>query len=435
MTLPNADPWENLEPEIQDELAGSEGPDLSSHKSLSSPWPSIDPDAFYGLPGDTVNGIDAHTEADRVSTLMHVLVAFGNVVGDGPYALVQNDKHPARLYAAATGDTGVGRKGLSWGAPRDLITTADHFWASRRIRSGLSSGEGLIYHVRDGGEKDEGEPDKRLLIVEPEFSSMLKIMAREGNSLSGALRQAWDSGNLSTLTRNNPLIATGAHISVIGHTTKEELLRNLDCTERANGFGNRILWFLVKRSKLLPDGSEIPPEIMNLLADRIGAAIHFGQEAGRIFRDREASNLWREIYPVLSEGRPGLSGALCNRAEAQTLRLSLTYALLDCSPMIRVEHLRAALAVWDYCENSVRYIFGDRTGNPVADRILDELKLKSEGLTGEEIRDLFSRHKTAEKDQAIEMLLRLRRIYTEQISTKGRPVTVFRLATKATKAT
>lgn len=49
----------------------------------------------------------------------------------------------------------------------------------------------------------------------------------------------------------------------------------------------------------------------------------------------------------------------------------------------------AALAVWDYCEASARYIFGDALGYPDADRILAELRATPEGLTRTEIRDSF----------------------------------------------
>jgi hypothetical protein len=57
--------------------------------------------------------------------------------------------------------------------------------------------------------------------------------------------------------------------------------------------------------------------------------------------DCEASEYWEAAYPDLSEGHPGLLGDVTSRGEAQVLRLSLIYALLDCSPIITVEHLIA----------------------------------------------------------------------------------------------
>lgn len=412
-----------------DAMMGSPVEDIpAGSRRILPEWPVMAKEAFQGLAGAVVDAIDPYTEGDRVSTLLHTLTGFGALVGDGPHVQVQSDRHPARLYATAIGDTSKGRKGTSWSTPRMLLGECDGHWALKRIRSGLSSGEGLIFHCRDESEKDGGELDKRLLIVEPEFSAMLKIMAREGNSLSGVLRQGWDEGNLSTLTRNNPLTATGAHVCLIGHTTREELVRNLESTERANGFANRILWFLVKRSKLLPDGAEVPAGILNKLAGRLRAAAESARTTGRMTRDAEATHLWREVYGALSEGRPGLAGALLNRAEAQAVRLSLVYALMDSATSIRVEHLRAAMAVWEYCESSVIYVFGDRTGDAVADRIMDELRRSEDGLTADDLHNLFGRHRSQEKDRAIEMLIRLGRVVKETIPTAGRPVTLYRVA-------
>src|SRR5207247_3820982 len=104
---------------------------------------------------------------------------------------------------------------------------------------------------------DQGVTDKRLLTYEPEFASTLKVAGRDGNTLSARIRLAFDLGDIGTLTKNSPIKATNAHISLIGHVTKDELLRYLDSTEMANGFANRILWICVQRSKLLPEGGQI----------------------------------------------------------------------------------------------------------------------------------------------------------------------------------
>jgi hypothetical protein len=61
------------------------------------------------------------------------------------------------------------------------------------------------------------------------------------------------------------------------------------------------------------------------------------------------------------------------------MRLSAIYALLDCSTTIEVEHHRAALALWNYCDRSARWIFQTATGDSRADRIL--LALRAAGRT------------------------------------------------------
>src|SRR5215213_6689141 len=77
-------------------------------------------------------------------------------------------------------------------------------------------------------------------------------MAREGNSLSGVLRDAWDGLTLAPMTKSNRVRATDPHIGIVAHVTQNELLRNLTDTETVNGFGNRFAWFAVRRSKELP---------------------------------------------------------------------------------------------------------------------------------------------------------------------------------------
>jgi hypothetical protein len=299
----------------------------------------------------------------------------------------------------------------------------------------LSSSEGLISEVRDD---DENPIDRRLLIVQSEYASVLRIMTREGNTLSALMRAAWDSGNLRTLVKHNPLRATGAHISVIGHITRPELLRYLSDTEAHNGFANRLLWCCVRRSKYLPEGGRVPEPNVNELAGRLRSVIEWATHKGdaEMRRDDAARGLWAAVYPRLSNGMAGLLGAATSRAEAQTLRLSAVYAALDCSPVIRLEHLRAALAVWDYCFASARFVFGDATGDPVADRIREALTEAGDmGLTRTQIRDLLGRHASADRiGQALTQLAALGIASRQTVSTEGRSTERW-TATEATKAT
>ena len=129
-------------------------------------------------------------------------------------------------------------------------------------------------------------------------------------------------------------------------------------------------------AKQVPSNGGRPPESeIAALTGRLRSAIKWVQQAGEveICRDNDAEKLWAEVYPKLSDGHPGLLGAATSRAEAQGLRLSAIFAIFDCSVTVRVEHISAALAVWDYCLASARYIFGDATGDPVADRIREGL--------------------------------------------------------------
>jgi len=408
--------------------------------------PELAPEALYGLPGRIVNAIDPYTEAAPVATLVHVLVAAGNLIGPVPHARVQADRHPCRFYAALVGATSKGRKGTAWSTPREMMARIDRPWTESRVASGLSSGEGLIHNVRDSRTEqqpvkergrvvdyervvvDGGEADKRLLVIEPELGSVLRRMSGDTNTLSALLRQAWDTGDLRTLTKNSPLRATGAHVSVIGHITREELAAGLTDLDRANGFANRFMFVLVARSKLLPEGAAVPEPVLVPLVDQLRRAIEFARGLDEIRRDAEARTVWEAVYPALSEGRPGLAGAVVSRAEAQVLRLSVLYAALDRSRVVGRPHLQAALALWDYAEASAGVIFGGRLGLPLAEQIVAALRDRGP-MTKTEITGLFSRNRPgAETDAALAELQRRGRVRQQAVRTQGRPRTVWALA-------
>jgi hypothetical protein len=208
------------------------------------------------------------------------------------------------------------------------------------------------------------------------------------------------------MVKNSPAKATGAHISIVGHITRDELRRLLTQTESANGFANRFCWLAVKRSKCLPDGGAIHTVNFDDVIGELQAAVDFAKDFVEISRDPEGKKLWHRDYPGLSEGKPGMLGAITGRAEAQVMRLSAIYALLDKSRVIRPEHHRAGMALWSYCEESCRWIFGTSTGNRNADKILVGLRHAPNGMTKTEISiDVFNRHaSSADIDEALRLL-------------------------------
>ena len=300
---------------------------------------------------------------------------------------------------------------------------------------GLSSGEGLIHAVRDASWKpdnkgesklvDAGVDDKRLLAVEPELCSVLRVAGREGNTLSELLRRAWDGNDLRTLTRSSPLVATALHISLLGHITRGELLRELSETYQANGFANRHLFICLRRSKELPHGGALAESTVAALASRVRTALDSARRRGALCRDDEANRVWERVYSALTADRPGMFGTITARAEAHVLRLSLIYALLDGAEAIRRPHLEAALAVWQYAEDSARFIFGDATGDPIADRVLTALRANGR-MAQNDLVDLFGRNVRADRlSAALEALVRLRKARSSRAETNGRPRTMW----------
>jgi hypothetical protein len=400
-------------------------------------WPEVlSLEAFHGIAGEFVSTVEPHCEGDSAALLVQFLVAFGNRVGRSPYYVVEATQHHMNMFACLVGMTSKARKGTSGNHVKQLFVDLEQGEAREGFVSGLSSGEGLIAAVRDAepdvtdskGNTKPGDPgvsDKRILVTQGEFCTVLKVMDREGNTLSGILRDAWDDGFLRVMTKKQ-LRATDAHISIIGHITRDELRSHLTATDKANGFANRFLWLCVKRSKLLPEGGNVPRGEMKAIEQKLVGVFNKARVIGRMRRDDAAKELWAKVYAALSEGEMGLVGSVIARAEAQVLRLQCVYALLDGSEIVKVDHLRAALAVWNYCEASCRYIFGESIGDPIADQILSALKQQPGGLSRTEIRDLFGRHKSkAQVDVALTSLLERGKVGRGSETTGGRPIEVW----------
>ncbi len=412
-------------------------------------WPILDDAALHGLAGDVVRVIEPHTEADPVALLVSFVSEFGTMLNRGPHMILDGSPHPLLFWPVLVGQSSKSRKGTASRRIESLLSLADESWTRGECKGTLSSGEGLAFAVRDPqyeeqplkekgcptGESvtvcvDSGVEDKRLFLVQSEFGAVLKIMAREGNSLSGVLRDAWDGLTLAPMTKANRVRATSPHIGIVAHVTRDELLRNLTNTETVNGFGNRFVWFAVRRSREVPFSSSPDEADLSALAREIRKVLPVARACGELVLSMSARDLWAHSYHDLSADRPGMAGALLGRAEAQVMRLSGLYAVLDGQSTIDLVHLNAALALWQHAEASTRLIFGDSLGDPVADTMLKAIRANGE-RTDSDLSALFKGHRTAaELERAKGVLIQAGLAHCATIETEGRPRIVWRAGAK-----
>jgi len=385
-------------------------------------WPAPPaPTVYHELLGEIVTTIAPHTEADPVAILTQLLVAFGAAVGRGAWFTVEATRHHPNEFMLLTGDSSKARKGSSWDHVRRLIAQVDPA-IERRIMTGLSSGEGLIWAVRDPTSRDSGIADQRLLVIEPEFASVLKTSAREISTLSPTLRSAWDGRPLAILTRTAPARATSAHIALIGHITQHELRRHTSTIELANGYLNRILIIACRRQRLLPEGGHHDPLAGTGLTRLLAATLKHAQRIGQMSLDDDARQLWHDAYRQLAQPQPGVLGQVTARAEAHTIRLALIYALADGQRQISPPHLNAALSLHDYAARSAAWALGGATGEPLAEQIHAALQANPAGLTRSQISDTLKHNQPAgQLDHALHALHAAGRATITQIPTGGRP--------------
>ncbi len=143
-------------------------------------------------------------------------------------------------------------------------------------------------------------------------------------------------------------------------------------------------------------------------------------------RTQAATERWGELYDVMSNDNPGgLLGSVIARDQPNVLRLCVAYALVDGSDFIGLPHLEAAWAAWCYCRHSAELIFGNRLGDPEADRLLAAIRASGyAGLDGTAQNAVLGRRASAEQ-----VRIRLERrglIETVYIDTGGRPRAVSR---------
>jgi hypothetical protein len=384
-------------------------------------WPDPPaPAAWQGLAGQIVEALAPHTEADPIAILAQLLVAAGATVGRGAWVAVEASRHHPNQFAVIVGESAKARKGSSWDQVAALMTRADPSF-TERTSTGLNSGEGLIWALRDPAGADPGAKDPRLLVVEPEFASVLKAVARDINTLSPVLRSAWDGRPLALLTRTAPARASNPHLAVIGHITAAELLHHANSLEIANGLLNRFVFIAARRARLLPEGGDPDPLTQTRLAQQIGAHLQHARRKGPVGLSPAARRSWADIYHALAESHPGVIGGLLARSEAHVLRLALIYSLIDGTTVIDTCHLAAASALWDYATRSVATLFGSTTANPLAEQIHTAL-VAAGAMSRTDIRDLFNRNRpAADIDDALAALQRCGKARPVKIVTAGRP--------------
>jgi Protein of unknown function (DUF3987) len=423
--------------------------DTSLPDSGNKVWPKpLGEDAYIGFVRDFVSVVYPHSEADPNALVVILLTAIGNWFGRVPHYNAGDTRHGTNLFTVLVGPSSSGRKGTATDSVRKLLKHTDPKFNKERVHNtGLSTGEGMIYKVRDLREETEaverggtvstqnkvvdfGVDDKRLLAIETEFAQVLQKGKKEGNTLTATMRTLWDGHPVHQGAKTNKDSVQSPHISMIGNITEHELKACLGKADMSNGFANRILWCCSKKSKTLPFARPLPQVELDKLRDALLCVER--NMPGEMFwwdgKNPECMDMWAIEYERLSAGKgDGIFEDITARAIPQVIRLTMIYAALDQSSVFKVEHLKAALEVWRYCEDSARYIFGDVVGDKLANQIIDLLTTSPRGMTQTEISDAFKRNKSSAQIQAALRLLEEAGKVDKQVQgTSGRPLTTWR---------
>jgi hypothetical protein len=336
--------------------------------------PVLPDDALYGLPGRVALKLSESTGADPASILGMFMTCFGNAVGRQPHVMFYGHDEPGLLYTLIVGKWARGRKGTAWNAVRKLMGQAEPDWSANRIESGLQSSEAMIDLVQDS---PNGDP--RLLILETEFARFIAAMSAQ-RKFASRMRTAYDGETLSAKrVKQAPLIATQHMISIVGMITPGELLA---LQKMSGGLESRMLYILsAPARKTRTDPFKVDDSEINL-ADEVKEAIGHAWDSILLGTDPISAALaemrgiapktkfpiaddvaerWvDEIGPAIEEIAEAVGEDYARytaRAQTHVVRLSLLYALADGASEIGWPHIKAAMALTEFCMFSARRIF------------------------------------------------------------------------------
>ncbi|MEO5813009.1 MAG: DUF3987 domain-containing protein [Rhodanobacter sp.] len=340
--------------------------------------PEVTPAMFYGLVGDVMRAAADGTEVHPAAAGLAFMSFAGVALGRNRYVQIGDTPHHARLYTVHVGRSSIAGKGMAlaltvrvrlaceYGRAPLLSALAGNFHDG-----GLSSREGLAWLIRDASDTNDkdGEPidagvsDKRLFVVEEELANVLKQSARDGNTLSAAIRSAWDGHDIAPATKTNRTRASKPHIGMHACITPGELESALGTQELTNGFANRFLFCWAERRGIVPFPAATPTATVEALAQRLKGAIDHAATEGGIAVSAGARDRFAVFYRAHRHGfgTSMLVRGLLERYPPYAWRLALLFALLDGLDEITEGHMNAALAWLAYCRESTTLVFSSAT--------------------------------------------------------------------------
>lgn len=395
--------------------------------SATTHVPAWQPGMFSGPIGEIVELADPDTEADKVGVYVVLLAQAGLLIGPGPHVQIGNTRHPLLIWPLLIGRTSTGRKGEATGtAERVSFCAVDELRAL--VVGGLSSGEGLIERIRDKENADDklGTDDKRLLVVEPEFGNVMAVMGREGSTLPGLLRQAWEGKRLSSLTRQR-LVASESHIVIVGSIAPREFRARMRAIDLAGGTWNRFIPLYVERRKLLALPPGLHDDALTSAAKLFREAVDNASGLSSIQLGKDATELWcDELYAEFTDFDDDSNVSdFVQRAAPYCRRISALLAALEGCAVDKASHLQSAAELVRYSIASAAYVLDTSP----RDRRLDKLcravtEAGKAGLSRDDAMKLFARKlSAAQLNDLAEQLCQGGDYEQLSIATGGRPTT------------
>jgi hypothetical protein len=371
------------------------------------------------------------TDAPWSSLLLTSVVGLAGLMGGAP-TLRWRGRQRLILFGALVGDSNYARKGQAISEVMATLAQVSPLLDTIREPYIPSSGPSFIDTLAEAN-------GQSVLMVATEMGRVLANAARENETLSYDMRDAWDGIPIGGRTRGKGRVsASDYHLSIIGATTPEDLVAKLTETDLRNGWANRWLWFWAERRDGGFDQTRqnvLDAATAQFLRDGIDFAHALGGGTALIRAPftmtltPAASAMLDRISAELDVPAHGTIGVLRQRMPPIAVRVAMVAALLDQTREVDVEHLDFGFAMTDYAVQSIRAVFGTRIDDEVAMSVLDLLQQSPDGWLNTSTLAQMLKKDGSRTKTALRRLLDANLIEREDRKTTGRPAIGYRLKT------
>ncbi len=182
---------------------------------------------------------------------------------------------------------------------------------------------------------------------------------------------------------------------------------------------NRFLFCHVSRARFLPRGGDYY-RVAEDFGPKFAKAANNAKLLSELRLSDSAADLWDAEYERLEQQRDGRYGLATTRLSVHCLKVAMIYAAADRAERIDVPHMKAALAVVNYCNQSAAMLFGGRQAEPETDFTRAERLIREQpGITRTEVYNRL-RLPSDQFSDVLEWLRRNGRCHPQTVKTGGR---------------
>jgi len=355
--------------------------------------PQADPIMFDGLLGDIVKKIDPSTESGIMGLYSHALGYFSHIIGKNPhYVSGYGNFIRVNQYILSVGKSSNGRKGTANASIGHFVREAWDPNFYEQVYGNFGSGEGLIKKLTTpkADEEEDFIPERpTVLLIDEEFESTMTICSRPSEILNGVLLKAFELIPLDRIIANQlDLRANDYWFNQIAHITPKQLMIKFkkDQQNVNRGFYNRYIYFLTGKTKHV--SSTVPinwihnnQNLMELFREQM----HWASSQGEIKMSPEAEAEYLEFKIRTSpiddlESDETTIDIMLARFDRHCISLAMLFYLLDTErhAEIQATHIAQAIAVLDYVDQTIHWLFDSLTGDDLADKLYTYISDKGE---------------------------------------------------------